>query len=87
MQVTVCRLVMGAARSVETSEEEAIDTVRFQYLWDAKAVYPIRPGTRMNNAILGEQPFILRIARMQIGFGETGALIQRRKREFIRGPG
>jgi hypothetical protein len=33
----------------------------------------------MNEAILGEHPFFLRIARMQIGFGETGALTQRRK--------
>ena len=74
MQVTVCRLVMGAAKGGETSEEEGIGSVRFQYLWDAKAVNPtanpIRPGTRM-----------------KVVFGETGALTQRRKREVVRGPG
>jgi hypothetical protein len=64
-----------SARSCETSEEEAVDSCAISHLLNAGAVNPsanpIRPGTRMNEAILGEHPFFLHIARMQIGFGET----------------
>jgi hypothetical protein len=46
---------------------------------------PICLDTRMNEAVLGERPFFLCFARMQIGFDETGSLTQRRKPKSVRG--